>query len=63
MRGGAAARLLHSKHQAQTSRGKEGIGFGVEWLVNQAFAAEKDERDASRTSAAARPRWRSAVSR
>jgi hypothetical protein len=46
MRGGAAARLLHSKHQALTSRGKgkEGIGFGVEWLAKQAVEAEKDEQ-------------------
>jgi hypothetical protein len=46
MRGGAAARLLHSKHQALTGRGKgnEGIGFGVVWLARQAIEAEQDDQ-------------------
>ena len=43
--GGAAARLVHNRHQEKVDGGKHlGAGFGVEWLAKRALKSSSDEK-------------------
>jgi len=44
-RGGAAARLVHDLQQRKADGKHLGIGYGVEWLAEQALAASSVERE------------------
>jgi hypothetical protein len=46
LQGGSAARLVHNLHQEKADGAKHlGVGYGVEWLANQAQKSSKDPKE------------------